>query len=316
MTMESATGIEKMPPKTAPGMGMKTVPGMGIRTDRNQGGGRSGETEATQVNLPQIVECVPPREGDRMQLQLLPNKPDTSVHETKKRAEAAMAHADLKRMISGLLERATGRSATSGKWEEDLEFNFAVEDLARRLALANQLDGYDLRDALRARSLARDLAKPLHPAYRFNDVGLAKLELALILRNLGKLDIPAEILNKPGKLTAAEWQVLKTYPVRGTEVIQEAIGDPDFASWLVDFKQRWDGKGYPDPTKAGTEIPLAARIVGLIDAYQAMTHDRPYRKALSASQAASELKKGAGTQFDPLIVDEFLKLLPSAGRGG
>jgi HD-GYP domain-containing protein (c-di-GMP phosphodiesterase class II) len=127
-------------------------------------------------------------------------------------------------------------------------------------------------------------------------------ELTALLHDVGKIRIPAEIINKPGKLTDEEWEVMKTHTIEGEEMLAKVGGLLGRVGHLVrSCHERWDGKGYPDGL-AGEETPLVARIVCACDAYNAMTTDRSYRKARSPEEALHELEVCAGTQFDPDIV--------------
>jgi HD-GYP domain-containing protein (c-di-GMP phosphodiesterase class II) len=127
-------------------------------------------------------------------------------------------------------------------------------------------------------------------------------ELTALLHDVGKIRIPAEIINKPGKLDDEEWEIMKTHTIEGEKMLAKIGGLLGRVGHLVrSCHERWDGKGYPDGL-AGEETPLVARIVCACDAYNAMTTDRPYRKARSADEALQEMEACAGTQFDPDVV--------------
>jgi diguanylate cyclase (GGDEF)-like protein len=127
--------------------------------------------------------------------------------------------------------------------------------------------------------------------------------LAGSLHDLGKLAIPEEILRKPGPLNEAERLVLERHPQIGYRML-DSLGVEPVATWVLHHHERWDGNGYPD-RKAGTDIPLGARILFVADAYDAMTTDRVYRGRLSHERAIAELERCAGTQFDPRVVAAF-----------
>ncbi len=173
--------------------------------------------------------------------------------------------------------------------------------LAEAVNVNDNYSGENIDDmALMAVSLARDLG--------LNDEQAGALALATRLHDIGKIGVPSSILGKTGKLSPDELALVKQHPEIGQKLLQEAEQIKDLISAILYHHERWDGKGYPERLK-GEQIPLMARIVGIFDAYRAMRCDRPYRKALSKQQALAELKKGAGSQFDPNIVQQFLELL-------
>ena len=135
---------------------------------------------------------------------------------------------------------------------------------------------------------------------------LSELELLSMLHDIGKIGIPDHILNKPGKLTEDEWVIMKKHSEIGYRIILSSPELEGIADYVLHHHERWDGTGYPDGQK-GEEIPLLARILSVADAYDAMTEDRVYRKALSKETAIEELRSGAGKQFDPKIVQLFVE---------
>lgn len=135
------------------------------------------------------------------------------------------------------------------------------------------------------------------------------LEFAALLHDVGKVRVPNEIINKPGPLTAEERKVMERHTVEGEQLLLRVGGLLGEIGRVVrSCHERWDGNGYPDRL-AGERIPLLARIVSCCDAYNAMTSDRSYRKALPAEQAQTELRACSGTQFDPRVVDALLAWL-------
>jgi HD-GYP domain-containing protein (c-di-GMP phosphodiesterase class II) len=136
-----------------------------------------------------------------------------------------------------------------------------------------------------------------------------ELEFAALLHDVGKIAIPKEILNKPAKLTDEEFEIVKGHTIEGQFMLDRVGGFLGRIGVIVRAcHERWDGKGYPDGL-AGEEIPLAARIVFTCDAYNAMTTDRVYRRALSDEDARAELRSNAGTQFDPRVVTALTRSL-------
>lgn len=152
------------------------------------------------------------------------------------------------------------------------------------------------------------LAAALGHALGLKGTDLEELEMAAYLHDVGKLGVPDEILLKPKALEKHEWHIMKSHPQIGRDLILEVFDHRRLAEAIYYHHERWDGKGYPEGLK-GDQIPVTARIVMVLDAYAAMTSDRPYRKALSKAQAIAELRRYAGTQFDPDVVERFLALI-------
>lgn len=140
------------------------------------------------------------------------------------------------------------------------------------------------------------------------DIQQSKLSLLCLLHDIGKIGVPLEILNKPGKLSDEEWKILQSHARKGYEIANSNYELKEIAEEIFHHHERWDGKGYPDGLSRES-IPLLSRVIAVVDAYDAMTNDRSYRPAMSVSAARKELKRCAGTQFDPYIVAEFLQLL-------
>ncbi len=137
---------------------------------------------------------------------------------------------------------------------------------------------------------------------------LGKVELAASLHDIGKIGITDAVLNKPGRLTEEEYEHVKGHAVLGEEIVKPIIEDKDIRESIRHHHERFDGKGYPDGL-AGDKIPLGGRIIALADAFDAMTSDRPYRKAYSKEEAMEMVEENAGTQFDPEMAAEFLKVI-------
>jgi two-component system cell cycle response regulator len=134
------------------------------------------------------------------------------------------------------------------------------------------------------------------------------------LHDIGKIAIPDEVLHKPGGLSSEEWELMRKHTLIGERVLEAAPALGKVAKLVRSTHERWDGEGYPYGL-AGREIPLGARAILICDAYNAMTEGRPYRPALSKEQALEELRRGAGTQFDPDLVATFIdKVLPSLAQ--
>jgi HD-GYP domain-containing protein (c-di-GMP phosphodiesterase class II) len=139
-------------------------------------------------------------------------------------------------------------------------------------------------------------------------VELDRIALLCKFHDIGKVGIPDSILKKPGKLTDEEYKVMKTHAVIG-ERIANASGELKEISYLImKHHERYDGKGYPTGLK-GDEIPIECQVLSVVDAYDAMTNDRPYRKALSKEVAIEEIVNHRGSQFSPQVVDAFLQVM-------
>ena len=142
---------------------------------------------------------------------------------------------------------------------------------------------------------------------------LVTLSYAAYLHDVGKVKVPDEILNKPGPLSDEEWVEMRRHPDYGAEMLEDKEFLRDAARILRAHHERYDGSGYPRGL-CGDDIPIEARIIAVVDAYDAMVSDRPYRKALSKETALGELQKNLGSQFDPQVVRAFLLVIgESAG---
>jgi ribonuclease P protein subunit RPR2 len=131
-----------------------------------------------------------------------------------------------------------------------------------------------------------------------------ELEYGFLLHDIGKVAVPEHILNKEGPLTPEEYEVMKTHTVLGAQIVapMEFLGEA--VEVILNHHERWDGEGYMKGLK-GTEIPISARIFSVVDAFDAMTSDRPYRKAMSLDRAVDEVRQSSGRQFDPEVVEAF-----------
>ena len=140
------------------------------------------------------------------------------------------------------------------------------------------------------------------------DIQQSRLSLLCLLHDIGKIGIPLEILNKPGKLSEEEWNILRSHTEKGYEIAKSNNELKEIAEEIRHHHERWDGKGYPDGLSCES-IPLLSRVIAVVDAFDAMTNNRSYRMAKSVADAMEELKRCAGSQFDPFIVSEFLQMI-------
>lgn len=142
----------------------------------------------------------------------------------------------------------------------------------------------------------------------FDEQQCELLRKTALLHDIGKIGIPDSVLNKPGRLTDEEYEIMKTHVVKGAEILKNFSLVENVEEGVLYHHERYDGKGYVHGLK-GEEIPLSARIIGIADAFDAMTANRVYRKKLDFDVVLSELKKGRGTQFDPKLTDIMLSLI-------
>ncbi|MBS3810624.1 MAG: diguanylate cyclase [Halanaerobiales bacterium] len=137
---------------------------------------------------------------------------------------------------------------------------------------------------------------------------LDRLSLLASLHDIGKISISEEILIKPGELTEEEWEIIREHPERGYKIASASEEFAVIAQEILAHHERWDGEGYPQGLQ-GENIPYLARIISIIDAYDVMTHARPYSKAISKQEALAEIKRCAGSQFDPKLAEIFVEMM-------
>ena len=160
--------------------------------------------------------------------------------------------------------------------------------------------GHSARVSRLTLSLAREMSIP-------NDQ-LVHLERGALLHDVGKIGVPDAILNKPDSLNEAEWEAMRKHPMLAGLMISQVGFLEGAMPILLYHHERYDGGGYPF-SLAGEAIPLEARIFAVVDSYDAMTSDRPYRDAMSSEAALHEIRSHAGTQFDPQVVDAFDRVI-------
>jgi putative nucleotidyltransferase with HDIG domain len=193
-----------------------------------------------------------------------------------------------------------------GRIEHSLELGRAYRGTALLLRdLLEEDDEYTGHHTEDVVQLAVQVAEEM----RVDEDTLRATEMGALLHDIGKIAVPDEIINKPGPLDDEEWAIMKTHTVEGERMLQQVGGLLSTVGVVVRAShERWDGGGYPDGL-AGEAIPLAARIVSACDAFNAMTTDRSYRKALPLEVAIGELTKHSGTQFAPDVVDALVAVV-------
>jgi len=208
---------------------------------------------------------------------------------------------EILRLLRGISDQAAVALERAQSYE-NLEETFVstVE------ALANALEANDEYTSSHTRWIT-DMALRVGEALGFESIALKRLELGALFHDIGKIGIPTSILLKPGPLSLEERKIMETHPELGERILEPIDRLVDVRTVVRSCHERWDGAGYPD-RKAGEEIPIEARIILVCDAFHAMTTDRPYRKRLSGEEACRRLQAGAGTQFDPAVVEVFLSL--------
>ena len=231
--------------------------------------------------------------------------------------------------VKGTVEafRSDDRAFRADDHEQvDLVVAFAANNYSR-IQLAERLESHytetieALTSALEARDpyteahtgRIRDLALALAFAMKVGPDERKAVHLGALLHDVGKIGVSDAILRKPGPLSDDEWNVMREHPEIGERMLAKVDFLQPALTVVRHHHERWDGKGYPDGLK-GEDIPLAARIVGVCDAYDAMTSDRPYRKAMSREDACVEILTSSGSQFDPRCAQLLVDVVKRVGE--
>jgi len=207
--------------------------------------------------------------------------------------------------IDGLFEKDSGASAISeaGKREADVHIPHHVVN-----ALMLALEHRDIATAEHSRQVANLCVAAGQGLMPINECFV--LEIAGLLHDIGKLGVPDSILLKPGPLSAEEWKIMRDHERRSVDVIQSTFLSPPLVEIVKHHSQRYEGSSSQDLSRpVGKDIPLGARILNIADAFHAMVSHRPYRKARSYEEAFKELRRCAGTQFDPDLVEHFVEVV-------
>ena len=220
--------------------------------------------------------------------------------------------------LNSFAEVLTKRHSQIGiNFEEELVHKFNQEEIVNHThlmemvtSLAGAIDAKDPYTKGHSTSVSR-YAEALARAVNLPETEVERIKIGALLHDVGKIGIPESVLKKPGKLDDEEWEIMKQHPTIGAEKVlapNEALRD--LIPIVKYHHERLDGKGYPEQLK-GNEIPLAARIVSVADAYHALVSDRPYRKGMPIEKACAILKEGAGIQWDSDLVRQFISIAPS-----
>ncbi|HJW75102.1 MAG TPA: HD domain-containing phosphohydrolase [Thermoleophilia bacterium] len=220
-------------------------------------------------------------------------------------ATSLLLHADANLYAS---KREGGDAVTSTKdRHEPAEMSGAFGMLEGLVTSVDNKDNYTHRHSREVTEHALAMAAALDLPEQARRI----VRVAGLLHDVGKIGVPDGILRKPGRLTDEEYEVVKQHPTLGEVIIREIPDLEEICGAIVAHHERWDGAGYPHGLK-GESIPLLARILGVADAYSAMTSDRPYRMGMSPQEAIAELRACAGSQFDPALVELFVETRAAA----
>ena len=174
-------------------------------------------------------------------------------------------------------------------------------------SLSKALDAKDAYTSGHA-SRVEEYSVKLADQYGLSPKEMENIKTAAILHDIGKIGIVDEILNKDGKLTEEEFQKIREHPSVGADIIGEISFLKDISKIIRHHHERYDGAGYPEGLKAD-EMPIESAILAIADSYDAMTSDRPYRRALTSEEALEEIRKNAGTQFHPVLAEQFILIM-------
>ena len=238
-----------------------------------------------------LIAVAPLRlDGDRLGCIVVPADPEGGTFDDRSM-----------RLLAGVAHQVK-LAVTNASSYESLERTF----LSTVEALANALEANDEYTSSHARWIT-DMALNVGRELGMDAKALKRLELGALFHDIGKIGVPEAILAKPGPLSDEEWKVVRLHPELGARILAPIERLEQVCEIVRHCHEHWDGSGYPS-SLAGEEIPLESRVILVCDAYHAMTTDRPYRRRLPVEEACRRLRKAAGTQFDPGVVEVFLAL--------
>ena len=241
---------------------------------------------------------------------------------------ASIAIRDLNQLIdylAGDSQKEASRALEKIRHKADIVFKAAEDNMYRdKLSKGDSHRSRVMRSLLAALEerdfMSRDNAQRMEDLCRLvgkkidlSENQMSDLTLLVHLHDIGNAGVPDHILFKQGPLTEVEWQIICQHPEKGYRIVKASIDLAEIGDLILKHHERWDGEGYPLGLE-GEEILIECRVLSIIDAYDAMTSDRPYRKARSAAKALEEIRKCSGTQFDPELAEVFLEIMSSDWR--
>jgi HD-GYP domain-containing protein (c-di-GMP phosphodiesterase class II)/putative methionine-R-sulfoxide reductase with GAF domain len=261
------------------------------------------KTEPYFLEASDYAVITPPPDGTDGRFAIAPFTVDGRWGVIAAAIPPAVTYGERELELLGGLAQQTKLALQSATSYETLERTFfsTVE------ALANALEANDEYTSSHARWIT-DLALKVGAELNLDQAALKRLELGALFHDIGKIGVPSTILTKAGPLTPDERAIVETHPLLGERILAPIEQLEEVRPIVRACHERWDGTGYPDHLSA-EEIPIESRIIFACDAFHAMTTDRPYRKALAADEARRRLREGAGSQFDPRVVDACLRVL-------
>jgi diguanylate cyclase (GGDEF)-like protein/PAS domain S-box-containing protein len=203
--------------------------------------------------------------------------------------------------IEEILKSAEDKMYTNKMSDEKRTHRSMISSLEKSLDKKD----YETEDHVRR---MEELALALGKDLKLSQIELNELIMLSALHDIGKIAVADSIILKPGKLTSQEWEMVKKHPEVGYRIAKSSVDLAGIADAILTHHENWDGTGYPEGLE-GEAIPLVSRIISIVDSYDAMTNDRPYRRAFSKEKVIAEIKKCSGTKYDPKLVEAFLKIV-------